>query len=363
MSERTRDFLRPEFRDGERPSGSDFTDLIDSCLNKASDGLSVDADGNLVLARGIRLGNSAATVAGGLRFNSGQVQFHSGTNWVSLSTGGGAFQPAGGSATAVFHNGFVGIGDFSTTAPTYRFEVNLSPNTSVAEQVRFGSVVLSNGSAAFGSHAQIAHQSRASNTDFAMRQASGGAVHINAPTGQVISIRQGGSTVRFGISTNGNTIVGAESELTGAPSTALLQVGGDAFKNAGSASWLIPSDARLKEDVRELDAGLAELRQLRPIRFRYNGLCGTEAGRAGVGVVAQEIESILPETIKRVPCPFEGDATGEDLRIFDASPLTFVLINAVKELAAKVEQLEQALAEMSGDTAPTRPAAKRTKQK
>ena len=30
MSERTRDFLKPEFKDGERPSGADFADLIDS---------------------------------------------------------------------------------------------------------------------------------------------------------------------------------------------------------------------------------------------------------------------------------------------------------------------------------------------
>ena len=34
----------------------------------------------------------------------------------------------------------------------------------------------------------------------------------------------------------------------------------------------------------------------------------------------------------------------DDMRVFDPSALTYVLINAVKELAARVEHLEQALA-------------------
>src|SRR6266404_5142510 len=101
MTERTRDFLKPEFRDGERPSGTDFGDLIDSFVNKASDGVTMDADGNLVLSRGLRLSNSAGTAAGGLRFNTNQVQFFDGANWISLSTGGpGAFQPMGATAVA-----------------------------------------------------------------------------------------------------------------------------------------------------------------------------------------------------------------------------------------------------------------------
>src|SRR6516164_5328161 len=123
--------------------------------------------------------------------------------------------------------------------------------------------------------------------------------------------------------------------------TATLQVVGDAFKNTGSGSWLIPSDARLKEDVRELEAGLAQLRRVRPVRFRYNGRAGTPAGQEGVGVLGQEIEKIFPEMIRQVP----GEPGLQDLRIYDGSALTFVLVNAVKEQAGKVEQLEQTLAE------------------
>lgn len=346
MSERTRDFLKPEFRDGERPSGADFADLIDSFVNKASDGVSLDADGNLVLSRGVRLGTSAGTVAGGLRFDGGQVQFFNGTAWVSLSTGGGgAFQPVGAAGAVSYGAGNVGVGTFTAAAPpTFKLEVPLGANSGPGEQVRFGNVVCANGSAGSSGFGAFSHQNHASNTNYALRQGPTGATHVNAAAGQVVSIRQGGNTVRLGVSAAGNVVVGAESDLAGAPATALLQVSGGAFKNDGSATWATTSDARVKEDVRELEAGLSELRQVRPVRFRYNGRAGTQAGLAGVGVLGQEIETVLPETVRRVASSATADQGFEDLRIVDPSALTYVLINAVKELAAQVDRLEQALA-------------------
>jgi hypothetical protein len=358
MTERTRDFLKPEFKDGERPSGDNFSDLIDSFVNKQSDGVRLDSDGNLVLTRGVQLGDSAGTVAGGLRFNSNQLQVFTGGAWVNVASGGGGggFQPPPTTApAAVVHNGNVGIGAFAA-APTFRLEVPLDANNGPANQVRFGNVVCANGAGLnFQSFAVFAHQQQAAtniNSNYALRQDPTGPVQLNAPLNQVISLRQGGITARLGISTAGNVIVGGESDLANIPppGTAALQVAGEAFKRDGSGSWLIPSDARLKEDVRDLETGLAALRQLRPVRFRYNGRAGTSPGRAGVGVLAQEIETVLPETIQRASVP--DDPTLNELRIFDSSMLTYVLINAVKELAAKVEHLEQALAVATAQTAP-----------
>jgi len=353
MSERTRDFLRPEFRDGERPSGADFTDLIDSCVNKSSDGVSVDADGNLVLSRGVRLGDSAGTAAGGLRFNSNQLQVFTGGSWVNVASGGGggggAFVPPPVNATpeAVTHNGNVGIGpnfNSAATVPTFRLEVQLDANNGPGNQVRFGNVVCANGSGAFAGAAVFSHQSHASNTNFGVRQAANGALHLNAVTGQPVSIRQGGATVRMGVSAAGNVIVGGDSELVGAPPAAVFQVAGDVFKSTPGV-WGA-SDARVKDDVRDLELGLSELRQVRPVRFRYNGRGGTQAGRASVGVLGQEIEAIVPETVQRVSVA--NDPGLDDMRVFDPSALTYVLINAVKELAAKVEHLEQELAVARG---------------
>lgn len=345
MSERTRDILKPEFRDGERPSGADFADLIDSFVNKLTDGVSFDADGNLVLVRGVRLGDSGATTPGALRFNSNQLQVFASGAWGPVSGGGGApgaFQPVAGSPTAVAHNGNVGIGPFAA-APAFRLDVPLGANTGTGEQVRFGNAVIANGTGIASASAVFSHQAHASNTAFALRQAANGTVQINAPTGQSLSLRQGGGQARLGVSGAGNVVVGGDSDLPGA-GAAILQVAGAAFKNDGSTAWATASDARLKEEIRDLELGLSALQQVRPVRFRYNGRGGTRAGVAGVGVLGQEIETVIPETIRRVAAggPDEGEL--DDLRVFDSSPLTYVLINAVKELAARVARLEQALA-------------------
>jgi hypothetical protein len=345
MSELTRDSLKGVFKNGDRPQGRDFENLIDSCVNKATDRVSVDTDGNLVLSRGVRLGDSNGTDPGGLRFNNNQLQIFTGGAWVNVSGGGGGVFQLIGPGNAAFHPGFVGLGQAFATAPTFRLEVPLDANNGPGNQVRFGNAVIANGTAGFATAAVFSHQGHASNSNFALRQATTGAVHLNAPTGQIVSIRQGGATARLAVSTAGNVIVGSESELANIPNppgTAVLQVSGDAFKSTGNANWLITSDARLKDDVRDLEAGLSELRRVRTVRFRYNGRAGTSAGADGVGVIGQEIETIFPETIKRGSAP--GDPGLADLRVFDSSMLTYVLINAVKELAARVERLEQALA-------------------
>jgi hypothetical protein len=241
----------------------------------------------------------------------------------------------------------VGIGTtfFTATPPAYRLEVNLDANTATTQRVRFGNAVCCNGGAGFSGYAVFSHSSHASDSDYALRQGLNGDVQINAAGGQPVSIRQNGASIRLGISPAGNVVVGSDADLPGA-GAALLQVPGDAFKiTPGKDTWAIPSDARLKEDVRDLDVGLAQLRQVRPVRFRCNGRAGTPAGQEGVGVLGQEIEKVFPEMIRRVPGKLAGEPDIEDLRIYDGSALTYVLVNAVKELAGRVEQLEQALAE------------------
>ncbi len=345
MTERSRSDLAVQFADGERPNGQDFRDVFDSCLNKSSDGLSVDSDQTLVLARGLRLGNSAANVAGGLRFNSGQVQFNDGTAWNPIASTAVGFAQVGATTAIAYVPGNVGIN--ITTAPTFRLEVNLAANTAESERVRFGNVVCSNGSALFSGSAMISHRNQAGaanpNITYALRAQSTGAVHLNAAGTEVVSIRQN-DTPRISVASTGHVIIGSDSDLTGNTGQA-LQVNGGGFKNDGNGSWNFVSDARVKEDIRDLDVGLAELCRIRPVRYRYNGRAGTIAGLERVGVLGQEIEEIFPETIERVPNRKSSPEEIDDLRVFNPSALTFVMINAVKQLAKRVEELELALGE------------------
>jgi hypothetical protein len=295
--------------------------------------------------------NQDIVQAGGPRgfnveFHALEAEFDKITGVVTeLNASLGAFQPV--AAGAVAYVGSVGIGSFAPVSPpTHPLEVNLDANSGPGQQVRFGNVVCSNGGAgAFAGFAVFSHNSQANAPDsnFALRQGPNGNVHINAAAGQPVSFRQGGNNVRFAISPTGNVVIGGNDvDLMG--STAVLQVTGNAAKDSGSA-WSSLSDARLKEDVRDFEAGLAQLRQVRPVRFRYNGRAGTRAGLEGVGVLGQEMEKIFPEMVQRIPGGVDSEPDLEDLRIYNGSALTFVLVNAVKELTGRVEQLEQALAE------------------
>ena len=348
MAIRTRQFLKQEFQDGARPSGADFADLMDSFVNPADDGVTVDGAGNVVLQSGLGLGDSNRTQPGTLRFHQGAVQFHDGANWVSLASGsGGAFQPVGVGGAVAYAGGNVGVGTF-LNPPTHRLEVELGPNATEADRVRFGNAVCSNGSAAFQTHACFSHRNRANNSDFALRQGPNGNVELNSASGQPVSLRQGGTTVALTVSANGNTVVRSANELAGA-GAAVLQVNGEAFKTGISNVWTVASDLRLKEDIRELELGLEQLVQVRPVRFRYNGQAGTTPGRECIGIIGQELEEIFPEMIQRVLAEPGDSAEIDDLRIYDGSALTFVLVNAVKELAAKVRTLEAQLRDAAQD--------------
>ncbi len=287
-----------------------------------------------------------------VRMHSIEKEFDALSGVITQVNAGLFFQAVGAGGAVAYTGGNVGIGTTFSAAspPVYELDVNLGDNTGLTNQVRFGNAVCCNGNTgAFSTYAVFAHRNHAFDSDFALRQGPNGNVDINVAAGQPLSLRQNGSAIRFGLSPAGNVIVGANADLPGA-GTAVLQVAGDAFKLVGSSAWLVTSDARLKEDVRELEVGLTQLRQVRPVRFRYNGRGGTQAGQPGVGVLGQEIEQIFPEMIRRIPGGFDGDPDTEDLRIYDSAPLTYVLVNAVKELAGKVEQLERALAAAGNKT-------------
>jgi hypothetical protein len=296
------------------------------------------------------------------RMHSIEKEFDNLSGVVGLINAGLFFQAVGTPvATGVAYTGglTVGIGTTFSSAqpPTYSLEVNLLDNTSPKNQVRFGNAVCCNGNTgAFSGYAVFAHRNHAFDSDYAMRQGPNGDVHLNAAAGQPLTFRQSGNTVRFGISPGGNVIIGGQAELPGG-GTAPLQVAGDVFSFTGKFLGP-PSDMRVKEDVRELEVGLTQLRCVRPVRFRYNGRAGTTAGQESIGVIAQEAEKAIPEMIRRVPGSVGGELDMEDLRIYDGSALTFILVNAVKELAEKVEQLEQALAEARKERGPTGQRAK-----
>jgi hypothetical protein len=110
----------------------------------------------------------------------------------------------------------------------------------------------------------------------------------------------------------------------------------------------LTSDARLKEDTRPYTRGLAELRGLRPVRYKYKKEHWAASDRHFTGLIAQEVQDVVPEMVH----PYQFQAIGDkllDVLAVDPSDLTYMLINAVKELDAENQQLKARLAAVEAE--------------
>lgn len=105
-----------------------------------------------------------------------------------------------------------------------------------------------------------------------------------------------------------------------------------------------PSDERLKRNVRPLSGGLELLGQLHPIEAEWNGLAGTKEGERVIGVMAQELQKILPGCVAPLKQKLRRD-DAEDTEVLHVNDYELVihLVLAVQQLKSKVEQLEARL--------------------
>lgn len=129
--------------------------------------------------------------------------------------------------------------------------------------------------------------------------------------------------------------------IGGWPGTYALYVSGSQYSTT-SATFDTISDERTKTNIEQYSRGLKEIKQLNPVSFTYNGLGKTSEGYSTVGLIAQQVEDVIPEMVKKN----EDFLSPEDLEktellSLDNHPLLFVMINAIKELNTKVEELQQ----------------------
>jgi hypothetical protein len=117
-----------------------------------------------------------------------------------------------------------------------------------------------------------------------------------------------------------------------------------------SSVFTVTSDERLKKDILDYNKGLAEILQVQPKSYSFNGKANTIENVESIGVLAQEIKEVFPETIGTVNKRLNPEDEQEtELYTVDISPVTYALINAVKELNAKVEALEARIQTLEGN--------------
>ncbi len=108
------------------------------------------------------------------------------------------------------------------------------------------------------------------------------------------------------------------------------------------------SDARLKTDVTVIGDALQKVSAIHGVTFSWDLDKAMDLGfqphkGRDVGVIAQEVQKVLPEAVR--PAPFDWDnveqasRTGEGYLTVQYEKLTALLIEAVKELKAEVDEL------------------------
>jgi len=94
-----------------------------------------------------------------------------------------------------------------------------------------------------------------------------------------------------------------------------------------STNFNSTSDVTLKTDIRNIENALELLQQLNGVKFTWK-----ELGTPSAGVIAQDVEQVLPELV--------AERTDNHTKTVNYNGIVGLLVEAVKELAQRVEELE-----------------------
>jgi hypothetical protein len=189
---------------------------------------------------------------------------------------------------------------------------------------------------------------------------------IYYPAADTFAVTTGG-TERYRVDSSGNLLVGKTASLFStvgieASQTGFLSLTNSASTNAstnlslystGAAAFRFYvglggtvfatnttisaiSDARLKENVQDIDVGLSAILALKPRKFDWKSNKGKDI-KGDRGFIAQEFETVFPNLIDewKDNAP-EGEAPYKSVR----QDLIPVLVKAIQELTARVQTLE-----------------------
>ena len=143
--------------------------------------------------------------------------------------------------------------------------------------------------------------------------------------GSQIFLKNGGTTYGILESTGSNLNIKSGTTTAATFSGANVTFAGTLASGAITSSGDVTafSDMRLKSDIRTIDNALNRVCDLRGVFF-------TKDNEAGTGVIAQEVENILPEVVHSGV--YKSVAYGN---------MVGVLIEAIKELRSQVKSLQE----------------------
>ena len=113
---------------------------------------------------------------------------------------------------------------------------------------------------------------------------------------------------------------------------------GRAYNSTGT--WGTISDARLKENIADATPKLDSINQLRVVNFNFRN----EPDVKQIGFIAQEVEQVFPGLVS------EGESDGEGgyYKAVKTTVLIPMLVKAIQEQQAMIEELKQEVAKLKG---------------
>jgi hypothetical protein len=137
-------------------------------------------------------------------------------------------------------------------------------------------------------------------------------------------LRVTGTTSLAGAVSDITTLAAGNTTITGfINSTSTGQFGGEVT----AVDFNSTSDIRFKSDIVKIEGALDKVNELSGYTFTMN-----ETGERSTGLIAQEVEKVLPEAVK-----------GEDKKTLSYGNMIGLLVEAIKEQGRKIEVLESEL--------------------
>ncbi len=105
--------------------------------------------------------------------------------------------------------------------------------------------------------------------------------------------------------------------------------GGIEGSNQTSVQYVTTSDYRTKKNIKPLENGLDRVCKLKPVKFDWKLNDETTEG-----FIAHEVQDIFPEAVS-------GEKDGEDMQGMDYGRITPLLVKAIQELKAEIDELKK----------------------
>lgn len=244
----------------------------------------------------------------------------------------------------------------SVSAATGAVTLSTPQNTDTGAAVQVGTLKVG-GSTGVGSAATITASSAAYNGEAGgfcialsgtttKRLAFGWDDTLQSNTGEawIQAVHNGSATKHLLLNPIGGNVSVAKTNPTHA-----FELGSDDAAKTTTTTWSTTSDVRTKKNIKAYTDGLAEVLQLSPVRFQYNGKGGTVNGEEAVSIIAQDVLAKKPDSRlikvnkRKLNDQNDPDEPEIDMYAFNPHELFFMFINAFKELSDKVKSLEAQL--------------------